>query len=466
MYALAGGGPTDMVPPAGWTQIGTTTQVATGGVTGKFSVWWKRAASSEPSTYSFDHWETPTNQGVIAAYSGVTTSGDPIDVFSQATGNSTAATYSGITTTVSNTGMVLVGHNWDGAGTLTPPTGMTERFDGIVYAADEAKASAGATGDRSHTVNSGPDPWAGFLVALKPAAFATAYTINAVAGSYGLTGTDAIPAKSSPPGAFIAVAEEGVYALTGTAASLFKTVAAETGSYAIAGTSAAPTLLTSLPLYRSHTVTTYGTNVNTVVTKPTGAVNNDILIAAIWVGLTGTAPTVTAPAGWTQIGIVATSTAAGFGARFYVYWKRASGEGASYTFTHASAFSLAVMAAYSGCVATGSPIEAFGQNTSTSSVTNAPSVTTQIANDLLLYVSHNWDTAAALTPPTGMTERQDGLLYFADERISSGATSSRVQTVASNPWTAFSIALMPPRPRTPFAPPPINPAVFLPFLVR
>lgn len=69
------------------------------------------------------------------------------------------------------------------------------------------------------------------------------------------------------------------------------------------------------------------------VTKPAGVVDNDILIAfqGTSVGIGGTAPT--APSGWTVLG---TRQAYSLNNNdLVVWWKKASGEGASWTFNNA-----------------------------------------------------------------------------------------------------------------------------------
>jgi len=111
-----------------------------------------------------------SSQGYIAAYSGCVTSGSPVDAFSQVQSNTAAAiTLPSITTTQINDMLVMLAHNWTGSGALSPPTGMTERLDIVVYAADEVRAASGATGTRVQTLTVSNQPSAGFLVALKGA---------------------------------------------------------------------------------------------------------------------------------------------------------------------------------------------------------------------------------------------------------------------------------------------------------
>jgi hypothetical protein len=156
----------DLVAPAGWTKIGTSPIVTAGGMSAKLEVWWKRATGSEPTGYFFDVWASSSNQGAILAYSGCLASGSPIDVFSQNSASTgSTATGTGVTTTSADDTLVWLGHNWDASGALTAPSGMTERFDNLLYCADQTIASAGATGDRTQTLASS-NPWATYMLAL------------------------------------------------------------------------------------------------------------------------------------------------------------------------------------------------------------------------------------------------------------------------------------------------------------
>jgi hypothetical protein len=170
-HAKASSAQNDLVPNAGdgWAKIGTSTVVTDSGLYAKLEVWWKRAGASEPASYGFDVWGSNNNEGYIAAYSSCATSGSPIDAFSTNAANTGGiATGTGITTTQANDALLWIGHNWDAAGTLVPPTGMTERREYLLYAADQTIAAAGATGNRTQTQASS-SPWATYMIALKGA---------------------------------------------------------------------------------------------------------------------------------------------------------------------------------------------------------------------------------------------------------------------------------------------------------
>jgi hypothetical protein len=166
----AGSATSAPTPPSGWAQIATYQTVfdAANTLYARASVWWKRA-SSEGANYTWTFTETNNNQAVIASYSGCIASGNPVDVSS---GNSASsgntATATGVTTTVADTRLIYTGNNWEALGNLTPPTGMTERYDNLTYWSDQAIASAGATGNRTQVVTGSTTPWTAFLIALKP----------------------------------------------------------------------------------------------------------------------------------------------------------------------------------------------------------------------------------------------------------------------------------------------------------
>lgn len=156
--------------PAGWTLKSSVSESTT------FSgyLWWKRAGGSEPADYTFTkgspaRWRT----GLILAYSGGITSGDPFDVFSsnsEASGIDDQIECLTITTTVADTMIVALAGDKDNNEGYTPPSGMTERVDAStpVSAADVTQASAGATGEKVFTGDSSNAAHVSFLLAIKP----------------------------------------------------------------------------------------------------------------------------------------------------------------------------------------------------------------------------------------------------------------------------------------------------------
>lgn len=180
----------------------------------------------------------------------------------------------------------------------------------------------------------------------------------------------------------------------------------------------------------------------------------------------------TAPAGWTLLGsppwptFVADSSA--FHVNFYVWYKIASGEGANYTLTHATASTDGYIFSVSGSTTTGiqiGPRGYFGESTASTdgvgntsasgplngTVTTTPGITIA-ASSLVALVQHNWELQGSTTSPAvsnvTLTERLDSsanLLYLsAGVSTGSGATGDGVQTANSNTltnsgWQSFFI---------------------------
>jgi signal peptidase I len=172
-------GPDPITAPGGWTtiRIDTDDNHVTAGV------FWKRAAGSEPSDYTFVNDSGDTTQqatGVVLAYRGVAPV-DPIDDdagSTDLTGADNVVAPSVTTTEPSARLLSLVGVYGNSQGPATPPGGMTERYEGTVQseasvveilgeAADQTVAAAGATGTRTTSVPSA-DTWVAHTVALRP----------------------------------------------------------------------------------------------------------------------------------------------------------------------------------------------------------------------------------------------------------------------------------------------------------
>jgi hypothetical protein len=160
--------------PAGWTEIGS---VITGSDEG-FEMGVRcaiKVASGESGDYTVNH-TTCSAQGWIGRFSGVNTT-TPQDATStgntgDATGSAATRTWTGLTTVTNNVLLLAIGWDWDSSAGLSPPSGMTERLDTTVtYVATETRATAGATGNRTHTSSTSTDggPWFARLIALRPA---------------------------------------------------------------------------------------------------------------------------------------------------------------------------------------------------------------------------------------------------------------------------------------------------------
>lgn len=162
-----------------------------------------------------------------------------------------------------------------------------------------------------------------------------------------------------------------------------------------------------------------------VVPKPGGVVDGDFLLAFISLGNTGT---VVAPAGWTEV-VLAVNTAPNLQNR--IYWRLASSEPATWTWTFPSA-------AYVGIVhATRGVSHVFAANQSDDGLSLLAHTTPVIAAPANAWLVSSWTgrnlLALGWAPPAGDTERQDvigGLLILLNINHAVDDTSAPV--VAGN----------------------------------
>jgi len=196
--------------------------------------------------------------------------------------------------------------------------------------------------------------------------------------------------------------------------------------------------------YRSMSSVTYaGGHTTETLTPPSGLSNDDILILSVYAE---SSVVLTPPAGFT---LVQSQSISAVPLQHVVWWKRASSESGNYVVTHAGGVgvpSSAMLAAYSGCIATGDPVNV---SNSAQSVTNFPdvAVTTTVANTHLLYLCSNEATGAGVTPPTGFTERGDFNQHELSDKLqaASGATGNiKTGTTSSYHGVSILIALAPP----------------------
>ena len=152
--------------------------------------------------------------------------------------------------------------------------------------------------------------------------------------------------------------------------------------------------------YRSANFHTNSASTKTnTITKPTGTIDDDVMVAIITCNNSG--QTVTPPAGWTSLQKDGTS----YGATTEIFWKLASSEGVEYTFTIGTeARNTGVIASFSGCdiadVIDGSTV-----NNSSSTNQVALGITTGTDNVMLVFLG-GLDTSSTRTwtPPSGFDE--------------------------------------------------------------
>lgn len=188
-----------------------------------------------------------------------------------------------------------------------------------------------------------------------------------------------------------------------------------------------------------------------VVNVPTGTQNNDVMVAVIEAG-TSNPNIINTPTGWTLLNSQTASP------NVRTYWRVASSEPASYTWTfNTTTYNVSgIIASYSG-TATSSQINqhaAFTAGTSTTTIT-AASVTTTVAGCMLVFVGGCNTANASFTGPTSFTQRATPTntttsAILADMvQSSAGATGSITATAATSGNNGGSIIAIAPGPTAP-----------------
>jgi hypothetical protein len=180
-----------------------------------------------------------------------------------------------------------------------------------------------------------------------------------------------------------------------------------------------------------------------VITKPTGTVDNDMLVAVvIW---DARSTTITPPSGWTTI---ATSTTAYGDWAGGCYRKRASSEGATYTWTMNSYYlAYGSIQRIPGVITTGDPLDSTTSTTASNdggTTISSTSITTGTNNSAVIQLGVTHGDYTSLSATT-LTERLDnGLWTFitGDVQATAGASGAKTGTLGvSHPWITFMISL-------------------------
>lgn len=159
--------------------------------------------------------------------------------------------------------------------------------------------------------------------------------------------------------------------------------------------------------FRSAASAAGGTNANITINKPSGAIQNDVLIASI--AFRPETLTVTPPPGWSLVRRQENANTQGNAVG--VYMKVLTGsEPANYTwnFSGGSTGSAGGIAAFTG-VDTSNPIDTSAGATTGATQTlsiNAPSISAALSNEMLV-TAHANANANTWAPPSGMTEAFD-----------------------------------------------------------
>ena len=173
LASIAIRGTSTMTAPAGWTLIRNDVS----GNNLRHATWWRFAAASDPSSWTWTFSAGRLAAGAIHAYGGVAAS-NPIDTSSgSANASSTSLTATGVTTTAADD-LLVAFYSMTTNATITPPAGMTERGEQagsapgrttVLEGSDAALGAAGPTGARVATASRAQTS-IGQLIALRPAA--------------------------------------------------------------------------------------------------------------------------------------------------------------------------------------------------------------------------------------------------------------------------------------------------------
>ncbi|MBK8188816.1 MAG: hypothetical protein IPK79_00015 [Vampirovibrionales bacterium] len=235
----------------------------------------------------------------------------------------------------------------------------------------------------------------------------------------------------------------------GTAAA-WSTIAQRGATTTAAGTGSAGGYNT---IAQRGTATSANSYTNSLsVTRPTGVVENDVLVAVV----TWWANTLTPPSGWTQIGTTQSWSHPDGTVYARAYYRVAgASEPSSYAWGLSATNDIAcTIVAYSN-VDTTDPISASGAQTQTSASMTAPGVDAATTADMLIFLGAVGDDNAGsrtATPPSGMTELADTTSgttwiksYAAQQLLTaSGATGTRTATLSASARNAgFLVSLRP-----------------------
>lgn len=197
--------------------------------------------------------------------------------------------------------------------------------------------------------------------------------------------------------------------------------------------------------FRSSATANTATASSLTITKPTGTVDGDVMIAII--NANDSATTITPPTGWTLIRSITSGDT--ISANISTYYKAASSEGADYQFS----FSASVRAA--GAISTFIGVRTTdvidvenGRTTISNTNKISPDITTTEDNTMLVFLTAaDSGTTINHTPPIGMIEAADSgsvsgceIAYFS--KATSGATGTYVGISSSVAISAnFLLAL-------------------------
>ena len=180
------------------------------------------------------------------------------------------------------------------------------------------------------------------------------------------------------------------------------------------------------------------------ITKPTGTVDGDFLLAVFSVPY---GKTLTTLSGWT---LISTATYGYAQHAIYTYYKRASSEGANYVWqVSAASYAQGVIWRITGVVGTGSPEDctrAYNFVDDGSTAVSSTSITTATNGAAVVQLGGTNDNYISLSSTT-LTERYDNgieVFIMGDVQASAGASGTKTGTLGtSRPFGVYLIALKP-----------------------
>ena len=187
------------------------------------------------------------------------------------------------------------------------------------------------------------------------------------------------------------------------------------------------------------------------ISKPAGTADGDILLCLLKPTDQDelNIPAITTLSGWT---LIATHTNEK-GHRWSIFWKRASSEPALYTWqTDLRCSQSGCILAYSGCVASGDPVNVYSNTpySSNNTTLRAAGVTTSVANAMLVFLGSP-DSSTKTGSWSTMTERVDDQGYYgrllaadvAQETAGASGNKDCTLSASSSAKHAFLVALAP-----------------------
>ena len=155
------------------------------------------------------------------------------------------------------------------------------------------------------------------------------------------------------------------------------------------------------PAYGSSSTTALSVRTDTILGLP-GSAAFPFQIAIVMVGATGTPPTVTPPAGWTQLFAPTEIDDGSTNRRLYGWYRQwQEGDSTPVTFSHSSCSSIASIHAYSN-VSGATPVDVQSSNSGTGTLATATALTTTAhATERLLYIGQDWSTSVNTRTPPG-----------------------------------------------------------------